>query len=165
MSMSEQPAPKGIRWGRVILALSLAMNLLVLGLVGGSALYHSRNGAPPGREILEYGPYTRALSPEDRRALRSALRHDAGAMRSTRREVRQDFERLLQLLRTEPFDVAAAAGLLEAQQARVGEQVELVRRLFLEQISAMEPEERAAFADRLEQVLRHGPPRHAPARD
>jgi hypothetical protein len=86
-------------------------------------------------------------------------------MRSTRREVRQDFERLLQLLRTEPFDVAAAAGLLEAQQARVGEQVELVRRLFLEQISAMEPEERAAFADRLEQVLRHGPPRHAPARD
>ena len=68
------PAPalsKSGRGLRIALAISVALNLAIAGLVAGAVL---RNHAPGGREDvareLGFGPFTEALSREDRRALR-----------------------------------------------------------------------------------------------
>lgn len=164
--MSVTDKKRGFRWGRLVMWVSLALNLLVVGVVGGTMLNRAHEmgeAAPPGGALISYGPYTRALNPEDRKALRGALMRNAPHLRANRREVRQDFDRLLAALRAQPFDKAAAQAVLDTQQGRVEEQARQVRLLVLDQIAGMSDAERAAFADRLEAALRRGPPR--PPRD
>lgn len=148
------------RWGPLLLGVSLALNLAVVGLVGGALLDHARDRrAPPPQsgEFLNYGPYTMALSDEDRRTLRRRLIGEAGVLRENRREVRRDFDRLLETLRADPYDGEATRMVLEEQQARVQKQVDLVKMVLVEHLEGMSAADRAVFADRLESVLRRGP--------
>ncbi|MGC9369235.1 MAG: periplasmic heavy metal sensor [Paracoccaceae bacterium] len=154
-------APSG-RWVKLALVLSLAVNLLVVGLVAGTGLNrlhdHDRHH-PPGGELIDYGPYARALSPEGRDRLRAAFRARRPEFRANREALRAGFAELLAALRATPYDPGRAAAVLEAQQGRVEAQTALVRGLLLEHLAGLSDAERAAFADRLETVLRHGPPR------
>lgn len=150
---AEKPrAGKGLR---IALALSVALNLAVVGVVAGAML---RDG--PGMRAamvrdLGFGPYTEALSPEDRKALRRALFDRAPEIRDTRRLMRADTEALLALLRADPFDAAAFKARMEAQHQRMATQLRLGQDLLQDFIAAMSPEARRGFADRLEQGLHH----------
>jgi len=162
------PKKRPFRWGRLLLGVSLALNLAVVGLVGGAVLNRAREVGgppPPNGEFLNYGPYTMALSDEDRLKLRRGLIGEAGVLRDNRREVRRDFDRLLETLRADPYDPAATRLVLDAQQARVQKQVDLVRQVLVEHLNGMSTAERTDFADRLEAVLRRGPPRLRDHRD
>lgn len=154
--------PRTRTWVRIALVASLGLNLLILGVVGGAVLSH-RDRLPPGSASVlgEIGPYGRALSQSDRDAVRAALRAEGPRLRENRKAVRQGFQDLLSALRAEPYDQARVTSILNAQQARVQDQAGLLRGLLLERVAAMDAEERAAFADRLETVLRRGPPRDA----
>ena len=57
---------------RIALGISVALNLLVVGLVAGALL---RDGDPRARMVrdLDFGPFTEALSPRDREALRRSF--------------------------------------------------------------------------------------------
>ncbi|MHC0054422.1 periplasmic heavy metal sensor [Actibacterium sp. D379-3] len=156
----------GFRWGRAALVVSLTLNFLFLGLVGGAVLHRvgpRADAPPPGGDLLSYGPYTHAFSPEDRKALRALLKRDAADLRDNRRAVRRGFDQVVAALRAQPYDAAAVQALLEQQQAGVAQQVSHVSGLMLEHIARMSDAERAAFADRLEEVLRRGPSRHSAA--
>lgn len=148
-------AARGGRGVRIALGVSVALNLLVVGLVAGAVL---RDGGPRERMVrdLDFGPFTEALSREDRAALRRAFLQRSPGMQDMRQQMRQDFRALLAALRAEPFDPDALRGVLVNQQARMAERVSLGQELMLERLSVMAPQERAAFADRLEQRLRHG---------
>lgn len=150
--------PRTRTWVRVALVASLALNLLILGIVGGAMLGH--RDRPPHAALGpgDHGPYGRALAEADREALRAAIRAEAPRIRETRRAVRQGFRDLLAALRAAPYDHGQVVAVMEAQQARVHEQAALMRGLMLDRVAAMSPEERAAFADRLERVIRRGPP-------
>ncbi|PTN01643.1 putative membrane protein [Rhodovulum imhoffii] len=158
--------PGGRRWGRLVLSLSLALNLLVAGLVVGAVLSHA-NGvrhAVPGAHsrISDYGPYTRALSDTDRRELRARMRTQSDRLRDNRQAVREGFTRLLSALRSETLDPEQVKQILEEQHARVDDQGRFIRGLLVQQIAEMTPGERAAFADRLERMMhryRRGPVR------
>lgn len=141
---------------RVALGISVALNLLVAGLVAGAVL---RDGGPRDRMVrdLDFGPFTEALSPEDRAALRQDFMGQMPDLRAVRREMRGDLEALLAVLRVEPFDRAAAAAVLERHGERVRSRTELGQTLLLDRFAAMSPEARDAFADRLERRLRRGP--------
>lgn len=148
-----KPAKSG-KGLRIALALSLALNLAVLGLVAGAML---RDG--PGMRTamvrdLGFGPYTEALSPEDRKSLRRALFDRAPEIRETRRLMRDDTEALLALLRADPFDPAALSARMDTQHDRLSNQLRLGQDLLQEFILAMPGDARAAFADRLETGLR-----------
>ncbi|TCP41330.1 periplasmic heavy metal sensor [Rhodovulum marinum] len=152
--------PRTRTWVRVALVTSLALNLLILGIVGGAVIGHGRDRGPqatigPG----DYGPYGRAFTEADRAALRAALKDQAPRLGQNRAAVRDGFRDLLAALRAEPYDHARVARVMETQQARVQDQAALMRGLMLDRIAAMPPEARAGFADRLERVLRRGPPR------
>lgn len=151
----------GARWLRVALGLSLGANLLIVGIVAGAVISHRPDG--PRRGMTgpgDLGPYGRAFAYEDRAALREALGAAAPRQRENRAAVRQGFRDVLTALRAEPYDGDRVRALMEAQQARVQDQIELGRAAMLARLEAMTPAERAAFADRLERVLRRGPPRH-----
>lgn len=151
----------GWPWGRIILILSLSLNLLVLGLVAGTLLGGGPERAPdrrPEAADLGFGPYVAALEGEDRKILVQAARREGNGLREHRAQVRGQFEALLALLRAETLDVAALDRLLSEQQAALSDWQGIGQRLLIEHLSQMDEAERAAYADRLDRLLRRRPP-------
>lgn len=156
--MTSDPIPRAAsgRGLKIALAISLALNLGVAGIVGGTLL--GRFGPPPPPEIrdLGFGPFGQALSPEDRAALRAAFVAEAPDMRGMRREMRADLADFLQALRADPFDPDALRAAFDAQDARARERLDLGQRLLTDRLIAMTGAERLAFADRLQEGLTRG---------
>ncbi|MDZ4309356.1 MAG: periplasmic heavy metal sensor [Cypionkella sp.] len=141
---------------RIALAVSVALNLAVVGVFAGSFLKDHEEGGPRGVREIGFGPFTEALSREDRKALRKAVLARMPGIRQARQEAGQDARNLLGVLRAEPFDPAQLAALLEAQRVRMAGRFEVGQEVMRDLLVAMTPEARLAFADRLEQRLQHG---------
>jgi uncharacterized membrane protein len=105
---------------------------------------------------LSFGPFGEALDREDKRALRRAFETRMPGMASDRAAAKDEIASLLAALRAEPYDPAALTAALQAIEDRLSSRIELGRSLLEEHILAMSDAERAAFADRLQQVLRRG---------
>lgn len=155
---SSPPPPAGQPSSRnglkIALAVSVALNLAVAGMVAGAFL---KSGGP-GRGMphdLSFGPFSEALGPEDRTALRRALLDRASDFRSNSRAAKAEFETLLATLRASPFDPAAMQSALAAIEVRTAGRLELGRTLIENRIVEMSEAERLAFAERLEAGLRH----------
>lgn len=151
MSISK---PRSI--ARIALPLSLALNVLVIGLVIG-ALLRGPDHAPRSVD-LSLGPLTRALDEADRAALGERLRGDLEAgrrppppgMAARAGELRA----VLAALRAEPFDAEALTARLDAQRARARDWADAGQAGLVAHLSQMSPAQRAAFADRLEAEFR-----------
>jgi uncharacterized membrane protein len=144
------------RWTRIALIVSLALNLLVAGLVAG-ALLHGPLGGRDGRpeiRMLGLGPFADALTKADRAALGEAIRREEGSFRARREAMRADFDAFLAALRAEPYDHAEVTRLIASQQQRIAESQRLARGLLLERIETMAPAERAAYAEALDDATR-----------
>jgi len=158
---------------RVVLAVSLALNLGVAGLVIGSAARDrwddrraesegSRgSGGPRGGDAAGViTPYAAALPPADRRALG---REVMGRVRDEGiglRDLRASVETLAEALRADPFRPEVVATELARQRTALGRVQEISQEAILARLEAMSVEERRAFADRLEAGLRRrGGPR------
>lgn len=149
------PPKAGRRW---LLPASLALNLLVIGIAGGAAVRHAFDGDGPMMvRDLAFGPFTEALSHEDRDALRRSFMARAGDLRDLRPEGRADFDGLVAALRASPFDLDAVKTLMSSQRDRMAERLGLGQDLLIERIAAMSDGERADFAGRLEAALLHRP--------
>lgn len=160
------PQPKGPlgsqgRWVRIALAVSLAINLAVAGIIAGAML---RDGGPMQNKMMSgdlgFGPFTEALSKEDRIELRGAFLAAAPEMRDTRRAMRADFSDLLAQLRAVPFDPAALRTSFARQNTRNSDRLQLGQRLIFDLLVGMDDASRKAFAGRLEENLARGPKRH-----
>lgn len=158
--MTDMPPPPAstaaARSGRgvkIALAISVALNLAVAGMVAGAFL--SGDGPHKGMpRDLGFGPFSEALSPEDRRALRKAFMDKAPDFHATRDASRAEFEALLATLRATPFDPAALTVALTAIQTRNADRLDLGRSLIETRLAQMSDADRLAFADRLEHGLR-----------
>lgn len=155
--MSEQPEPaeKGARpIIRNLLVVSLALNLLIAGLVGGVVIkkgwHDSRHGHP---SHMFGGPMTRALGEEDRQALRQEMRRAYQEDGRGGAERRAEFAALIEDLRTDPFDPEAVAERMARQRSRLAGHLELAQGVLLDRLARMDSAERAAFADRVEAEL------------
>ncbi len=156
--MAETATPKGAarRWMRVTLVISLAVNLLVAGLVVGALI---RGGPDRERRVArDFGgaPFVMALDREDRRAVIAELREEPGGLRGDRRKLRERFEALLAALRSTEFDREAVQEILAEQRGVAAARQAAGERLLLDRLEAMPQAERAAYADRLERSLRRG---------
>jgi uncharacterized membrane protein len=148
---------------KVLLAVSLAINLGVLGLVGGAALRGAGDRGRPDVREIGFGPFTEALSPQDRQELRGAFLRDGGNPRAMRQMMRSQVGTLLQVLRSEPLQEADLRAVFSQFQQRWQERLDLGQRLLADRIIAMSPDDRARFADRLEEVMARGGKRGVPA--
>jgi uncharacterized membrane protein len=144
------------RWVKVLLAVSLGLNMLVLGAVG-AMVYTHRSDAQQPRDLREasYGPYSRALSPQDRKIIGEALRREAGSLRENLPKIKETFQALILALQAEDYDRDAVHGLIAEQQALGLKRQQVGQRLLLERLDSMTVEERRAFAKRLQRTLRH----------
>lgn len=146
----ENKPPKTRLWVRVLLGTSLALNLLVLGLVAGAMF---RFGGPDGMRSpprsIGAAMY-RELPREDRRALRSG-KSSTQYQRHGRLKV--EAAAVDTVLRATPFDPVAMQALLEDHAtARAGFHMSL-QRAWLDRVSAMSDTDRHAYADRLKRAL------------
>ncbi|MDR5652020.1 periplasmic heavy metal sensor [Ruixingdingia sedimenti] len=164
METGKTPAPpRPGRWLRIALVVSLALNLAVAGGVAGVMLRHAGDGPPP--RTIGFGPWSAALSKEDRAALREAYRGERGRLAAGWRQDAADRAELLRILRADPFDPAAFDTLNARMDARMRDRMQTGERLLRERILTMTPAERAAFADRLEASQRHRAERSGAGRD
>jgi uncharacterized membrane protein len=135
------------RWMKLALVSSLALNLLILGTVGGSiwAFRHAPSIAARGSGPHLLG-FTRTMSGERRFEIWKATRHEVRALRPLRKDVRKARAQAREALVAQPFDkdkfAAAQAHVLEAEVNARRE----AQKLFVSIAAALTPEERAAFA-------------------
>lgn len=149
-------APKKRRWVKYLLFVSLALNLLVVGVVAG-AIYRGGpgHGAPPhvARGDLGLGPYGKALSPRDQRVLRMAFIKRSRANGGQRPNIRAEMQAVLAALRQEPFDPGALRDTMGQQQARLVARQNIGKDVLLDHLAEMATGQRHDYADRLEGAL------------
>ena len=151
--MNDSPKPKS-RWMSTLLIVSLALNLLVVGVAVGTALrIKGDHKGSPGFGSALY----RALPKEDRKALRGELFERHKARRQTRS---QDFSQLDAALRAIPFDPVAVQLVLDQQAQAMVDLQGALQAQWLLHITSMSDDERQSYADRLDEVVTKGPRKH-----
>lgn len=147
MSEVESQKPVGMRRRmKILLGVSLGLNMLVVGIAGG-AFFHKEE--PKFIRDAAYGPYTRALSHEDRKAIGKALRGEAGDYRQNQPKIRASYDALKKALMADTYDSDLVHKLIMEQQAHGLKRYQVGQRLLLERLDAMSPHERRKFAERL----------------
>ena len=150
------PQPRGpSRLMRIVLVVSLGLNLMVAALVISALVMHGRWGPHHGPSGLAGGALTRALDRADRQALHNQMRQSYPASSDPRAEMRQTFHAFAALLRQDPFDASAAQALLEQHRSGFHARLELGQGLLITRLATMTAAERSAYADRLDEALTH----------
>lgn len=151
-----RPMARGIK---ILLAVSLALNLAVVGTVAGFALrFHDtdRPGPAAVRE-LNFGPFTEALTRDQRRAMLRSFADRQPGLRDMRAQMRGEFDAVLSALRATPFDGIAFRTAIESQSNRIADRAEAGRDALVTLVLQMSDTDRAEFVARLEKSLdRHG---------
>lgn len=158
--MTQVPKPRRKRLMRLALGLSLALNVMILGALGGAMWRHGGpgprgDGDLPG--LRSYAsPYVQALPPEARRDLHEKMRASSKAHHLDRSARRALYEEMLSALRADPFEPDGAAAVLAAQgEAAAGVQ-SVAHGAWLAEVSAMDAAARKAYADKLQERLEAG---------
>lgn len=136
---------------RVVLILSLALNLLFLG-VGAGAVWHRHSMREHGMAGRDgFGLLAMSLPREDRRALRDRFEKAAGDSADGGGQMRADFTELAGLLRADSWDADAAARVLARQGARGAERLAQGQKIMLDYLAGLTPTARRDLADRIEE--------------
>lgn len=155
--MSEGNKRGSGRWVKIALAVSLALNVAVIGLVSGAMVGGGgpgdNNGSPALRS-LGLGPFVSALSRDDRDELRGRLERGGEVSRDERRAIGRSLRAVQEALLTEPFDRGAAEAAFERSRGLVVSLQETGHLALLDQIETMDADERAELAEGLERAMR-----------
>lgn len=150
-------------WVKVVLTLSLGVNLLIVGMIAGNFLRntgadaHEHGGMLAEARIMRelgLGPFLGAFPADHRRDLARSLRDHVGTPQGMRENLAQELGDMLAALRAEPYDPAALDRVLSQQKRRVADRADAAKSVILDAIQAMSPAERAKFADRMERSMR-----------
>ncbi|MEL6169240.1 MAG: periplasmic heavy metal sensor [Pseudomonadota bacterium] len=149
-------------WVKVLLAVSLGLNLMVAGLVVGAVLNRDAPKRGPAssavglpRDVAPL-PLLRAFDAPDQRSLARAYRERAGGRERNREELRALFDELQGHLRANPFDPDAFAVMLERERRRTSDRQDIGTEIFVNHLAQLPYEDRLAYADRLSRMLRSG---------
>ncbi|MDM7969515.1 MAG: periplasmic heavy metal sensor [Paracoccaceae bacterium] len=141
-------------WIKGLLFVSLALNVAVAGLAIGAVLRHGDMSDHRRSKADQFGgPYTSALTREDRRAIWREMRSLHREGRPSRAEIRAEFEAVVAALRAEPYDAAQVRAIVGRQFEAGMARQHMGQALLLDRIDGMSAAERAAFADRLDERL------------
>lgn len=141
-------------WIKALLFVSLAINLAVAGLAIGAVLRHGDMADHKRGHSDQFGgPYTSALTREDRRAIWREMRGQHREGRPSRAEIQAEFAAVVAALRAEPYDPAQVRAIVGRQFAAGIARQQMGQALLLDRIDGMSPAERAGFADRLDERL------------
>ena len=153
--MTDTPS-KRPRWLYPALFLSLAANLLVVGIVVGWMV------SPGGGKRSDFGqarglvgePFLRALPDTERRELIRDAMNEAPRIRESRENLRTRVDAFLSALRADPYDPEAVAALLQQQRDIALRRQDIGEQLLLKRLTLMTNDQRAAYAEALEAALK-----------
>lgn len=150
--MAEPTQTKPRRLWRGVLVVSLALNLLVLGLLAGATL---RDGAPRGPRGFELslGPIGQALDRSDRREIAASLRKNPDLRPLRRNELRPGLERLDAVLRADVLDEAQLREAIAQPLSRLRQVQDAALDALVARVAGMTVDEREALADRIAEQL------------
>lgn len=143
---------------RVVLVLSLALNLAIVGLVAGFSYRSGVNGKPPQRFEVGLGPLGQALTREQRREIGEKLRGNQDVRRQSHRETIRIMNQIAEIVRTEPLDRGALQSVLGTGSQRLEDLQNAALEALLAQIEEMDADERLEFAARIEEISKRRRP-------
>lgn len=145
------PAASGpSTWWKIVLAISLSLNLLIIGALAGAAWRQGRAPEGPGARDVGVLPLFLALPRDDRRSIRAEMERGLAA-EAPAPDV--SGPTLLEALRQTPFDRDAVEAVFAKHGARQDVRHRVGQRVLLDRIANMTDAERATYADRLEQRI------------
>ncbi len=149
------PAPKSGMGLKILLAVSLALNLAVVGTVAGAMLRGHDDHRPPPFAVRDFsfGPFTEALTRDQRRAMLRDFASKGPGLHDMRAQMRGDLDAVLASLRASPFDPAAFQAAVVRQGEGIAARTDAARTALVTLIVGMSETERAEFAARLENAL------------
>ena len=149
--MTDSANPKRRNLWKILFGISLALNLLIVGALGGAFM---RKGKGPTANHLASGfLYMRALDFKDKRALRKEiLRNKDGRKLDTDRN-QASFNSAVVILRNHPFDRVAFENLLDEQAKHTKLRQSSARSALVNHIGNMTKEERLLYAQRLKDLI------------
>jgi len=100
-----KPPSRWPRWKSVLLVASLALNLLIFGLVAAAGIKHGW-GPPPSVQQATLLRFARTLPAERKKEIRAIVRPELRAARPLWRELRQARADARSTMTAEPFDLA-----------------------------------------------------------
>ncbi|MCF6273017.1 MAG: periplasmic heavy metal sensor [Rhodobacteraceae bacterium] len=145
--MPTQKNPASRSWVKILLIVSLGVNLAIIGLVIGLSLKEKPRRSPPPDAVafLSF-----ALPKEHRDELRAQLLSRRDELRANRAALADMRRQMITALEAKPFEISAVEEILQRQRARFLALGELAHSALLERISLLTPEERAAYVVSLE---------------
>ena len=149
MSASTDLKPRNL-W-KILFGISLALNLLIVGALGGAML---RVGKGPVVKHRASGYlYMRALNFEDKKALRKELFKNKDSPKVIRAKEHSSYSSAVKILRKYPFDRKAFEDLLDQQTKYSKSSQRSARLALVAQIAKMTKEERMIYAKRLANLI------------
>jgi uncharacterized membrane protein len=141
---------------RIVMIASLTLNLVVAGVIGGALLSGRDRPVRFGGYDFTLGPFTRALSREDRRTIGEELRNRPELGPQERGSRKAALDTFLAAVAADPFDAAAVSLIFAAQRDRALRGMSAGQEVLLARIVQMTSAERGDFAARLRTELESG---------
>ena len=149
MSASQDLKPRN-PW-KILFGISLALNLLIVGAIGGAILRVGKG--PMAKHHASGFLYMRALNFEDKKSLRKELFRNKDSLKIGRAKEYSSYSSAVKILKKDPFDRKAFEELLD-QQTKFSKSSQRSARLALvAQITKMTKEERSIYSERLEDLV------------
>lgn len=160
--MEETGKKTGKRPGRflkVILVVSLALNLLVVGLVAGAAAFKWHAGEDFGRSgfwasaSLRF--YVRHFEKEDRERFFASFKGRRGGFRASRAEIIGSLDEVIEAIEATPFSRGDLERAFGSQRGLLERGMSEAQAMLVDSISGMSPESRNALARNLRKRADH----------
>lgn len=156
-SANTEKKPMG-RKLRVLLFASLALNLLIAGLVIGAWASHEFDGRKKRPKYEQVGgPLVSALSRKDRREVGRAIRKTLREERPSKADFKAEFAKVIAALTADPYEQDAVRDAVQGQMQIVVRRADVSVEALLRHFETMSVQERAEYAERLQAVLDRGP--------
>jgi uncharacterized membrane protein len=156
--MGERPGwRRAPGWMKLLLIVSLSVNVAIAGVIGGNAIRHWQQGGASGKwrnepgldrrqsRILRMVPEARQ---EEARAILRARRDEVAAAHAAFRETQQA---LIEAIRQNPLDRERLAAALAERQAASGRVWGIGYEQMIEIAAMLDAAERTEFSERLEE--------------
>ena len=151
MSASTDLKPRNL-W-KILFGISLALNLLIVGALGGAMLRVGKG--PVVKHRASGNLYMRALNFEDKKALRKELFKNKDSRKIIRAKEHSSYSSAVKILRKYPFDRKAFEDLLDQQTKYSKSRPSSARAVLVTQIENMTKEERLIYSKRLEDLIQN----------
>lgn len=140
------------RWLKVVLALSLALNLVVIGVSAGTAWrFHGGEHERGGPSVL--GRFI--LSDIGGKEIRRLVKDQTGDRGSARERRRAEMEQMIILVQADPLDTAAVKAIVEGHILENNSFMRAVAQAWEQRLEGLSLTERRHLAERMQHGLDH----------